>query len=531
MKTFALLVALCLATFLAIPEVTGETEPDMAPDLGEPELLDLENRQEIPLTLAAALQLALKNNLSIAIERVNPEISEQQIIQEESVFDPTASAILSKDRSVRQTSSALALPPRNQTENIDWDAGLSKGWVTGTETDLRFTNNRTDTNSSFAGLNPAYASDLVLSLTQPLLKDFGIGVNKTGIRIAANNKAISESQFRDSVMAVLLDTETAYWELVYALEALQVNRESLRLAEDFLKITERKVEVGILAPVEILQADTERAAREEGVITAEGALRDAEDRLRNLLNLSEDTRYWDVRLLPIDAPVLVDETSGLDQALSEAVEKRPDFQQARIDLENRNIQLKYSRNQALPRIDLVASLGVSGLAGDAQAVVQGTADPVFSPFDGNYSDTLEELKSKDNYNYTIGLQVEYPLGNRYAKSETVVAALEKQKALLALKDLENRIVREVREAHRRIETNRKRVAAAEVARRLAEERLRTETRRFELGLATSHDVLEYQEKLAVARSSELRARIDYRESLVHLEQVKGTLIETKGITL
>ncbi len=532
MRTFSLLVALIVATLLAIPEVKGESERAITPDLGEPEILDLANRQEIPVTLAAALQLALRNNLEIAIERVNPEISEQRVVQEKSVFDPTASATLSKDRSVRQTSSALALPPENETEDLNWDAGISKGWVTGTETDLRFTNNRNDTNSAFAGLNPAYTSDLVLSLTQPLLKDFGISINKSQIRIAANNKEISEFQFRDNVMAILFNVESNYWELVYAREELKVKEESLRLAEDFLKITERKVEVGILAPVEILQAEAEKAAREEGVIMAEDSLLDAEDRLRTVLNLTDDPRYWEIRLLPLDEPSLIDTVLDLNAQLLQAMENRPDFQQAKIDLETRQIELKYSRNQTLPRIDLVASLGVSGLAGDAQAVIPVPgATPVFSPFDGNYSDALEELKSGDNYDYTIGILVEYPLGNRFAKSELVMADLENQKALLALKELENRVIREVREAYRQIDTNRKRIAAAEAARRLAEERLRTETRRFELGLATSYDVLDFQEKLTVVRSRELRARIDYRESLVNLERVKGTLIQAKGISL
>jgi outer membrane protein TolC len=524
-------VALIAVLLCASSEVKGEPMPDREAVISEEAILEQIEKKEIPITLKASLQLALRNNLEIAIERVNPEISEQRVVQEKSVFDPTASARLSKDRSVRQTASALALPPQNEVEDLNWDAGISGKWTTGAETDLRFTNNRNDTNSVFADLNPTYGSDLVLSLTQPLLKDFGIGVNKAQIRIATNNREITEFQFRDNVMAILFDVESTYWELVYAMEELKVKQESLRLAEDFLKITQRKVDVGILPPVEILQAEAERAAREEGVITAEDNLLDAEDRLRNILNLTEDPRYWDVRLLPLDAPLLADEIADLNAQLMQAIERRPDLQQAKIDVENRNIQLKYSRNQLLPRIDVVASLGVSGIAGDAQPVTSGVGPPVFSPFDGNYSDALEELKSGDYYDYTIGIQVEYPLGNRYAKSELVVADLEKRKALFALKSLENQMIREVREAFRQIETNRKRIAAAEAARKLAEERLRTETRRFELGLATSHDVLEFQEKLTIAKSNELRARIDYRESLANLERVKGTLLESKGVVL
>jgi len=526
----SLLLLLFLSVFSFPPHVRAEPGTLLTQDVSDQEINELVQKQEVHLSLNASLQLALKNNLEIAIQRADPEISEQMLVQEKSVFDPAISLNVSKDRDVRQTSSALALPPQNETEDINWDAGIGNKWITGTETDIRFTNNKNDTNSIFEGLNPTYASELILFLTQPLLKDFGIGTNSARIRIAANNRDISVSQFKENVMRILFDVETKYWVLVFAMEELKVQQESLRLADDFLKMTRRKVEVGVLPPVEILQAEAEKAAREEGVITGEDALQDAEDRLRRVLNLTDDPRYWEISLVPSDLPVMEALVSDLQEQLMAAIESRPDLNQAKKDLENKKINLKYAKNQLLPRIDLVGSLGVSGLAGDAQPQVASGAT-VFSPFDGNYSDSLEELKSGDNYSYSVGIQVEYPLGNRAARSEMVMADLEKQKALYGVKDLENRVIQEVREAYRQIETNRKRIAAAEASRKLAEERLRSETRRFEVGLATNLDVLDFQEKLSVARSKELRARIDYQGSLVNLERVKGTLLESKGISL
>ncbi len=499
-------------------------------DITDQQLQDLLQHNEVRIPLSASLQLALRNNFQIAIQRMQTEISDQQVVREESAFDPTASVTVAKDRSVRQTGSALALPPENEAEEIQWDAGIANRWRTGTETELLFTNRRDETNSAFAGLNPSYTSDLILSLTQPLLKDFGLGINTTGIRIAANNREISDYQFKEAVMEILFDVESNYWELVYAREELLVKQESLRLAEDFLEITRRKVEVGVLPEVDILQAEAERAAREEGVITAEDAVRDAEDLLRKALNLTADPRYWEVRLIPSDDPAMETQVAPLEDVLRTALTRRPDLNQARIDLENKHIQLKYARNQILPRLDLVGSLGLSGLAGNSQPVAQGPG-VVFSPFDGNYSEALEELRSKDHYDYSIGLQLAYPLGNRAARSEKVMADLETQQALFSLRDLENEAIAVVREAYRQIETNRKRTAAATAARKLAEERLRTETRRFEVGLATSYNVLEFQEKLAVAKSNELRARVDHRESLMNLERVQGTLLESKGIVL
>jgi len=535
MKGGLLLPLLFLLLFPVPAAASGAdaSAPGGEANLSEKQIQQLLEQNEVALPLQTCLQLALKNNLEIAIERVNPAMSRQKVEQAKSTFDPVASLSVSKDRSVRQVGSALALPPRNELEDINMDAGVAGKWVTGTETELHFNSSRNRTNSVFAGLNPTYSSELVLSLTQPLLKDFGISANTTAIRIASNNQTISQYQFADHVMEVLYAVESAYWELVYAGKALQVEEESLKLAEDFVKLTERKVEVGLLPKVEILQAEAERAAREEGTISARDTLRDAEDLLRRLLNLSEEAGYWEIRLVPTDQPRVEPVASDLPEELQEGFKHRPDLNQAKMDLENRKIRFRYTRNQLLPRVDLVGSLGVSGLAGSAQAQqdFQNPGQTVLSPFDGNYNDSLDELKSGDNYSYAIGLQVTYPLGNRSAKSEMILADLEKRKALFGLKALENKVIQEVREAYRQIETNRKRVAAAEAARKLAEERLKSETRRFELGMATSHDVLEFQEKFAVTRRNELRARIDYRASRVKLERVKGTLLQYKGITL
>lgn len=533
MKRPILVLFFILSVLLITRHAKADSGSEPAAWISDQEIQDLLQKQEVRLSLNACLQLALRNNLEIAIQRVEPEISEQKLIQEKSVFDSRVSMTVSKDRSVKQTGSAFASPPENQNQDINVDAGIARKWAAGTETDLSLTNNKNETNSTFSGLNPSYASEVILSLTQPLLKDFGVGTNTSRVRIAANNQEISKYEFQSQVMRILFDVESIYWDLVYAMEDQMVMKESLQLADDFLKITRSKVDVGVLPPIDILEAEAEKAAREEGVITAEDALRDAEDSLRKALNLTDDPRYWEISMTPADNPVVLAVLPDLQEQLRTAMENRPDLNQSRVDLENKEIQLKYTRNQLFPRVDLVGSLGLSGLAGGAQAQPDfGSAgSTIESPFAGNNADSFHELKSGDYYSYSLGIRVEYPLGNRSARSEKIMADLENQKAVMALKDLENQAIREVREAYRQIETNRKRIAAAESARRLAEERLRSETRRFEVGLSISHDVLEYQEKLSAAKNRELRARIDYCKSLAQLEQTKGTLLQSKGIGL
>ncbi len=487
--------------------------------------------QHLSLSLREAIELTLENNLDIRVERFNPRISEAMIIVEKGAFDPTIALDLSINKDKRPVANAYADPDVSEGEGINWGIGIRQDLITGGNYQLRFTNERRKSNSSYSGLNPQYTSDLTLTLTQPLLKDFGIGLNKRKIIIASNNKDISLNQFKAVVITKISEVQNMYWDIVFNIEDLKVKRQSLALAQDLEKRVRTQVKVGTMAPIEILQAQAEVASREEGVIIAENMVKDSEDRLKRAMNIEGDSPYWGLPIYPTDRPLFEVVEIDNNEALKTSFEKRPDFVQAKIDLSNKKIEVKYKKNQIFPNIDLIGSFGLNGLSGDAREVSFGGTTIPPSRFGGGYEDTLDRLGSGSYYSWEAGVKVNIPLGNRSAKSNLTAARIEEKKVLISLKNLEQKIALEIREAVRGIETNIKRVNATKLARRLAEQKLDAEEKRFEVGLSTSFNILEFQKDLAEEQSKEIKAIIDYNKSLVKLERVKGTTLEKNEIRL
>jgi len=487
----------------------------------------------LPLTLSLQETIAdtIKNNLSIAVQKYNARIIEQSIFEKEADFDATLSFDLSAGEETRQSAGAFANPSKSRNQNYDWDFSIAQKFVTGGDYELSFDTNRNLTNSSFAGLNPQYTSDINLSLTQPLLKDFGIDNNKREIYIAKNNQKISDYEFKSSVIDVITEAENIYWDLVFSIEDLKVKKKSLERAQDLEKRVKAQVEVGTMAPLEILQAQSEVASRDQLLLSAQDIILDNEDNLKNILNYSFDSENGKKSIRPTDAPVFDPGTEGtLEEALAIALSERPDLLGKKKELDNRNIEVKYNENQTYPTLDLVSSLGLNGISGETINITSGTVQGT-SKFGGGYDKTLSELTTGKYHLWQFGLNLSYPLGNRAAKSKLTAKRLEVAQLLLDIKDLEKTITLEVREAHRQIKTDIKRVHAARITRKLAEEKLSAEEKKFEVGLSTSFNVLEFQEDLAEEQSNEIKATIDYKKSRNRLRQVKAQTLADNNIQL
>ena len=482
----------------------------------EPEKIDLEGEKgTLYLSLQECIFFALKNNLDMAATRLMPRIKETEIIKAKSDFDPTATLDISADKSETHTTSSGTTGTFNSVQkNYDFDAGLKQKFLTGGDYDLSFKNNRLETNRLPASQspNPAYTSSLTFTLTQPLLKDFGIGVNRADILIAKNNKDISLEELREEVINTVTETEKAYWELVFALENLKVKELSLNRAKDLLETNKARMKAGTASQLEVLAAEVEVASRKQEVILAQKTLSDAQDNLKIVTNLIHNPRLWNIDIIPLDKPPLKAKEINLVESVRTAFEKRPDYRQAKIDLKNRDIKIKVAKNEYLPTLDLKGSFGLNGL-------------------DRHYNDAFDEMSKGGYESWSAGLSFEYPLGNRGARSKYKKRLLEKEKALIDFKNLEQKIIIQVREAVRGTNTDYKRVAAAETVRRLRERKLSAEEERFKEGLTTTHDILEYQEDLAEAQSSYLRSIIDYNKSLINLEKTKGTVLKRENILL
>jgi outer membrane protein TolC len=378
------------------------------------------------------------------------------------------------------------------------------------------TNNRYDTNSAFAqppnGLNPSYKSFVVLSITQDLLKNFGVDVNTAPIKIARNDQAISVTQLRQQANQVITNVHNAYWNLVFAIDNLEVQRRSLRLARELEDLNKARVRAGVAAPVEVTQAEAQAAARVQDVILAEKAVKDAEDQLTLIINFPDGERIWARTILPTDRLPFEDIQINTDASVQEALEKRPEYAAAKLTLQNTDLDLRVKRNQLLPSLQLQGNVGLNGLNGSAGG-------------------DLDRLTSGDFTQWSAALVLTYPLGNRSARSALNQAKLSHAQAGTSLLNLKRQIISQVREAVRRVEADVRRVEATKAARALAEEQLRVEQKRLEAGVTTTFNVLSFQRDLAAAQASEIQAITTYNQDLANLELQKGTILETNHLEL
>ncbi len=400
---------------------------------------------------------------------------------------------------------------RNESVTLDAMTNL----LTGGNVDLNYSPSRTNVNQNVATgflFNPSYTGGLVLTLTQPLLRNAGIDVTKTFIHIAQNNAIVEEHIFRDRVLTVLATVEQTYWEVVFANENLKVAEAALKAAQELLAGNRAKAKAGVMSIVDVLQAEAAVATRVEQVLVADKTIRDQEDQLRRLLNPAEEDLRQDLRLTPLDQPVVTLEPISLQEAIDIAIEQRPEIVQAKKNMESSDLNTKFAKNQTLPTLSFQGTTGLAGLGGNYP-------DSVNNNFNGNY------------YNYGAGLVLSYPLGNRSAWSTYNKRQLEEKNAEASLVSVRQQIIVGVREAVRRVQTDFKRIETTRSARIMAEKQLQAEQERLKVGLSITRFVLEFQRDLATAQGNELRATIDYNKSLSNLARNKATTLDRYNLQL
>ena len=482
------------------------------------------------LSLKDAIIRTLSNNISIQVESFNNKVKKESVAESLSEFDATLGLELSTGRKTQQLASAFSSPNRMENDNDNWDLSLSQKLITGANYQFDFTNNRNKTNSETAGLNPSYRSEFQLSLTQPLLKNFGIDLNKSNVHIANNKVDISENEFKTKVIAVVSEIENTYWDFVFSLKDLEVKQKSLERAKDLQRLVKSQVLVGTLAPIETLQAESEVASREEFLLTAQDAIEDNQDKLKNILNIEFLSSEGLRPIYPSTPANIIIEEIDIKESMKMALANRPDYLGKKKDLENKDILVKYQENQIYPSVDLVGSMGLNGLSGEAITITSGTFQGT-SAFGGSYGNSLTDSLSTNYYDWEIGVKFSYPLGNRAAKSKLSTSRLEKAQLILDIKDLEREIILDIREAVRQLKTDSKRIKAATVAKQLAEEKLKAEEKKFEVGLSTSFNVLKFQEDLAEAQSNEIKTILDYKQSRIRFRRSTASTLKYHDVTL
>ncbi len=460
------------------------------------------------LSLRDSIALALKNNLDIAIEGFNPRLREQDLTNEKAVFDPSAFLEFTRTDNRQPAGLRFLTGERILFDFYDFNVGLKQKLPTGGTYELRF-DNEYDSQTS---LTPSgFTSNLGLTLTQPLLKNFGFEATETNIRVATNNQSISQEQLRLRVSDVVTQVQNAYVELAFAIENLEVQRRSLRLAKDLVALNKARVRAGVAAPVEVTQAEAQEAARVQDVILAEKAVQDGQDTLKVILNLPV-SGGWGQEIQLTYSLTFEPKPVNLDESIQKALEGRYEYKSAKLDIANKDLSARLTRNQLLPDLSFVGSVFSTGV---------GTT----------YGGNLSEMGSGDFVSYSVGVVLTVPLGNRGPQASYIKAKLTADQARTSLKNLELQIIQQVREGVRRVEADAKRVDANRAARVLAEEQLRVEQRRLEAGVTTTFNVLSFQRDLSEAQANEIRAIADYYKSLANLEKVRGTVLEANQIEM
>lgn len=512
-RTGSMTLILCLSAGAATAQVAER--PNAAPAIETTIQTsadkDAQDPRALRLTLEEAISTAAKRNLGVEIQELEYESTGYVARSTYGLLDTYFSGYFATESSESPVITAVDASKRD----VDtFNFGMRRQFSTGGVLQVGFNNFRQDSNSAFAEVNPAFSSNLGLDFRQPLLRNFGVDITRRPINIARNNLGISKEQFRSVLMDTIVQVETAYLDLVYARENLDVLQQSLSLASDQERITRIRIDVGASAPLDILQPQVAIRTREEEVISGEARVRDAEDRLRQLLNMPPSE--WDRPIIPSTAVVFAPISVDLQDSVTRAWAIRPEVRQAELGIENREIDFAYRKNQVLPSVDLAVEYGYAGLGAGS---------------DSGFGDAYERIVDLDFPGWTLGFQVGVPLHNTEAKALRKSAELDLVQSRTTLEQTRFNIAVQVRSAVRDLETLSRQIVATRAAREAAEQNVDAERKRFENGLTTNFNVLQIQQELSSARSRELAALVGYQQAVAQYHRAVGDLLAVREITV
>ncbi len=455
---------------------TVHLEPAPLEDLPKADL-DIED-DGIHLSLDDAVEIALRRNLGLVVERYNWIQAHEGVLQSLGIYDTLLSGSLSHNDSTQPTTQAFEGVPVTTSTQDRFSLDLSQLTPTGGLAELNWFGSKQNTNSQNAVLNPQYFSSLNGSFTQPLLRGFGKLATERQIMVARVSAARSRSDFEQQVAETIQAVDSAYWDLVEARDQLGVAQEALQLAQTLHKQNKVRVDVGTLAPLELIQSQAGIAGREEDIIRSEAAIGDAADHLRQLLNL-EQGPLWSRPIVPTTDPKTTKIDVDVDDSIHTALAERPEIASEIHQIESLKIDAKYFRNQVLPQIDLILSYGLSGLAGTGPPLVDPDTGMEVGGANGNLGDALDQIQNRDFADWQVQLQFSYPIQNRDRRARSAIARSALDQGLTQLEQLKQQVVTEVRTAARQVETTAKQIDSARVSReaRGAESRRRAQALR------------------------------------------------------
>lgn len=547
-------------TNLVIPSIAPNFRPDPKPLPGLARVgVDVDRQR--PLSLHEALKLALENNKDIEVARENVKIAEFDLLGAKGIYDPRITTSSYYERVKTPVSNFLSGGENGAITTGDFTGTARLEGQTprfGGNYRFDFSSIRQTTNNQFTGLTPQYPTALTFTYIQPLVRGLRFDNNRRQIEIARKNLSLTDAQFRQRAVEAITNVQRSYWDLVFALRNLQIQRDAVRDARSQLEHNKRLVTEGSLAPIDVVAAESQVAGFEQGLFTALEDVSRAENVLKNLIAENHQSEIWADSLVPTDPVDITPPAISLPDAMKTAASNRPELQQSTVAQEINQIDQKYFREQTKPGIDLVGSYGVVGLAGSVNngainpfasttvlrdrvnelSIIEGlppipAPPPQTFPADliGGYGQSLQNLLGNQFNNFRVGVQINLPLRNRTAEAQLGRSRIEGERLSTQREQLQQSIQVEVRNALQAIESSQAKLRAAGVARETSEQQYESEKRKLDAGQSTVFLVLERQTALTVARGNELRAQTELNKATAELQRATGTALSVNSVVV
>lgn len=535
-----LLLAGCLASLATL--LPAQASPELPPRnaLQVPARVGIVG--EARLTLDEVVQRVLENDRDLAISRLAVQEAGYNVTGAKGYYDPVLGFNGYHLKSVTPVASVFggAADGKLTQKTLTGDPQVSGSFpYFGGTYSLDFSSSRQSTDSTFVTLNPEFPTSLNLNLTQPLWRGLTFDQNRYRIQVARKNLSLSNEQLRQRVIETVTQAIQAYWELDFAYRNLVVQIEAVRLAEQQDSSNRRQVQQGILAPVDVIQTQTQISTFEQNVFTAQENLTRAENALKSLMSATKEDVVWSTALVPATAVDLHMELPGLAEALKDALAGRPEIAESKVNVDLNRLDVRLDRESAKPQINAVAKMSVQGLAGRVAPVA---TSPILQQFGltpgvipgiltGGYGQSVSDIYSGVFPTVQLGVQMSLPIRNRTALAQVAVGVAEGKRLAVQSQAVELSVEADVRNTLQSLAAARARLDSAEAARKFAEEQYASEQRQFRAGTSSVFLVLQRQTDLTSARSREIRASADLGKAAADLDRATARTLAVHNISL
>jgi outer membrane protein TolC len=478
----------------------------------------------IDLSLEEAVELALRRNLGLVLQRYTRTRARLDVDETLGAYDLLAGIT---GRASDVTNPGATSFESSSTKQQSLNFSLDQLFPSGGLLSLGWTNSRSE--SAGDPVSPFYKSGLTFNLAQPLLRDRGAFATERQLLIAQNQSLVSNREFAEQVIVTLQLVVDTYWNLVESREQLRVAQESRALAQQLHERNRIQVDVGTMAPLELVQSEANIATNEEEIIRTQTLVGNAEDELRRLLTFPQGP-MWEAAIRPTTTPEVEAPPIDVGASIRAALEARPEVQAQQLVIDLARREASYFRNQLLPSLDLTLNYGLGGSnVLDTGLIDPVTERPILSP--SSYSSSLRQITGFDFDGWTAALTLSYPLQNRAARAASARADLDLASAETTLVQLEQQVTTEVRQAARQVNSAAKQIEAARASARFQERSLDAEKKKYENGMSSSFEITRIQQDLTAAKSREVTAIIAYSTALTQLQQATGQLLAKHNVVI